>query len=295
MDHRNGVIRALVYSFVFLVSAIPLPAEDVIHVVERGETIYSIARAFNIDPGDLMLLNNISDASRLQAGRRLRIPINPLGNTGNTGNTGNSGGRGIVYREHRVLRNETLYSIARTGGTTVQALREANGFSPGYVLKEGDRIRVPVSGAAENSGTESVTSTGLAESHNGVRQTTVREIDHSLRWPVTPREIAYMEGKLPGVMVTGERAESVRSLTQGTVISAGPYRGFGRVAIVQVAGGYLYVYGGCESLSVKEGDRISPGTEIGKLGIDAVSDKPQLFFLVFLRDTPIDPSRAPRA
>jgi septal ring factor EnvC (AmiA/AmiB activator) len=104
-----------------------------------------------------------------------------------------------------------------------------------------------------------------------------------------------MDGKLPGVMVTGERAEPVRSLTQGTVISAGPYRGFGRVAIVQVAGGYLYVYGGCESLSVKEGDRVSPGMEIGKLGIDAVSDKPQLFFLVFLKDNPIDPSRAPRA
>jgi septal ring factor EnvC (AmiA/AmiB activator) len=96
-------------------------------------------------------------------------------------------------------------------------------------------------------------------------------------------------------MVTGERGEPVRSLTQGTVISAGPYRGFGRVAIVQAAGGYLYVYGGCESLSVKEGDRISPGTEIGKLGIDAVSEKPQLFFLVFLKDEPVDPAKAPRA
>jgi septal ring factor EnvC (AmiA/AmiB activator) len=121
------------------------------------------------------------------------------------------------------------------------------------------------------------------------------EVDRSLRWPVSPKEVAYMDGKLPGVMVTGERTEPVRSLTQGTVLSAGPYRGFGRVAIVQVAGGYLYVYGGCESLSVKEGDRVSPGTEIGRLGIDAVSGKPQLFFLVFLKDSPIDPSKAPRA
>jgi septal ring factor EnvC (AmiA/AmiB activator) len=104
-----------------------------------------------------------------------------------------------------------------------------------------------------------------------------------------------MTGKLSGVVVTGEKSESVKSLTQGTVVSAGPYRGFGRVAIIQVAGGYLYVYGGCESLTVKEGDRVGPGTELGKLGIDAVSEKPQLFFMVYRNNAPMDPSKAPRA
>jgi septal ring factor EnvC (AmiA/AmiB activator) len=104
-----------------------------------------------------------------------------------------------------------------------------------------------------------------------------------------------MTGKLYGVMLTGARSEPVKSLTEGTVVSAGPYRGFGRVAIVQVTGGYLYVYGGCESLSVKEGDRIGPGAELGKLGVDAVSQKPQLFFLVYKSNNPIDPAKAPRA
>jgi murein DD-endopeptidase MepM/ murein hydrolase activator NlpD len=273
----------LLLLFIFWISLSPrLPAEDLIHVVERGETIYSIARSFNIDPGDLMRLNNISDASRLQAGKRLRIPLNPLANPN----------PGLSYLEHRVLRNETLYSLARNNNTTVQALREANGFSPSHVLREGELIRVPVPAV---TGVSTVTSGSPSGSHSGARQTATRDTDQGLRWPVTAKEIVYLEGKLPGVMVTGDRGEPVRSLTQGTVISAGPYRGFGRVAIVQVAGGYLYVYGGCESLSVKEGDRISPGTEIGKLGIDAVSEKPQLFFLVFLKDEPVDPSKAPRA
>jgi septal ring factor EnvC (AmiA/AmiB activator) len=104
-----------------------------------------------------------------------------------------------------------------------------------------------------------------------------------------------MTGKLYGVVLLGERSEVVRSLTQGTVVSAGPYRGFGKVAIVQMTGGYLYVYGGCETLSVKEGDRVAPGTELGKLGIDGVSSKPQLFFLVYRSNSPIDPAKAPRA
>jgi septal ring factor EnvC (AmiA/AmiB activator) len=111
---------------------------------------------------------------------------------------------------------------------------------------------------------------------------------------VNPKELAYMQGKLNGVLLQGERYEPVKSLTQGTVVSAGPYRGFGRIAIVQSAGGYLYVYGGCESLSVKEGDAVVPGTELGKLGVDAVSEKPQLFFMVYRNNTPVDPATAPR-
>jgi murein DD-endopeptidase MepM/ murein hydrolase activator NlpD len=186
-----------------------------------------------------------------------------------------------------VVKGDTLYSIAQKNNVAIRALQELNKFPVDYVLKAGERIKIPVSGA---------TGTVTAQSgQNDVRPTTAKTVDTSLRWPVAPKAIAYMTGKLYGVVVQGERSESVRSLTQGTVLSAGPYRGFGRVAIVQVSGGYLYVYGGCESLSVKEGDRIGPGTELGRLGIDALSEAPQLFFMVYRNNTPIDPAKAPRA
>jgi murein DD-endopeptidase MepM/ murein hydrolase activator NlpD len=55
------------------------------------------------------------------------------------------------------------------------------------------------------------------------------------------------------------------------------------------------MYGGCETITVNVGDRITPGMELGKLGINAVSVKPQLFFMVFRNDNPIDPALAPRA
>jgi septal ring factor EnvC (AmiA/AmiB activator) len=103
-----------------------------------------------------------------------------------------------------------------------------------------------------------------------------------------------MTGKLPGVLVTGVKSESIRSLTGGTVIAAGPYRGYGNIAIVEAEGGYLYLYGACETLSVKQGDRIGAGTELGKLGIYPASGKPDLVFLVYRNDSPVDPARAPR-
>jgi murein DD-endopeptidase MepM/ murein hydrolase activator NlpD len=239
-----------------------------------------------------MRYNNIADASKLQAGKQLRIP--PSAFTG--GETPFAPSVPQSGIEYRVAKGDTLYSIARTHGVSLQTLLDLNSFSQNQVIKVGDRIKVPAATVTAQSGTSPAVSRPVQPPQTPEpRQTAAKAVDNSLRWPVTAKAVAYMTGKLYGVVVQSERFEPVKSLTQGTVISAGPYRGFGRVAIVQVSGGYLYVYGGCESLSVKEGDKIGPGTELGKLGIDAVSEKPQLFFMVYRSNTPIDPAKAPRA
>jgi LysM repeat protein len=287
-------------------------AEDTVHVVEKGETVYSISRSYQVSPEELMRYNNITDASKLQIGRRLKIPAFPPENTvpqaSGTRTTVSSSSRAETYTEYRVVKNDTLYSIARRQGLSLPVLLEFNGFTQNHVLKVGELVKIPhITGGTGTAGTGDGTpaggasglvspgKTGTNQSGAGVRQTSAKTVDASLRWPIKPKEIAYMTGKLYGVVLAGERSETVKSLTQGTVVSAGPYRGFGRVVIVQVTGGYLYVYGGCESLSVKEGDRIGPGTELGRLGIDVVSEKPQLFFLVYRSNVPVDPAKAPRA
>lgn len=271
-------------------------AEETIHIVQKGETIYSIARSYKVDLDTLMKFNGVEDPQKLQAGQRLAIPE-----------------KGSVI-EYRVAKGDTLYSIARYHDITLQSLRNTNNLSESYILKEGDILKIPLKGAAlaernaPPQGTGSPNSASGSRSMpppsnpapapgtgTGVRTPASKPADPSVRWPVAAKEVLYMTGKLYGVALLGEKSESVRSLTQGIVVSAGPYRGFGRVAIVQVTGGYLYVYGGCESLSVKEGDRVTPGTELGKLGVDTLSKKPQLFFLVYRSNTPIDPAKAPRA
>ena len=78
------------------------------------------------------------------------------------------------------------------------------------------------------------------------------------------------------------------------MIHASPWRGYGNVAIIETNGGYKYLYGSCETLSVKKGDSIEPGTELGKLGIYPASGKPDLVFMVSLNGSPVDPVKAPR-
>jgi len=262
-----------------------LTADDLIHVVGKGETIYSISRFYRVTADELMKINKITDPSKLQVGKRLIIPssafsdisdtttVSPVPNDKNAQQVSSAA-------DYRVVKGDTLYSIARANGTTLQALLELNKFSSNHVIKAGDVIKVPARTMQAASGNSKAQDTG-----SGI---------YSLQWPVSPKDIAYMTGKM-GVVIDGEFKEPVKSLTQGKVISAGPWRKFGRVAIVETSGGYFYMYGGCESLSVKVGDKVSPGTEVGKLGINTVSEKPQLFFMVFRSDNPIDPALAPRA
>ncbi|MCL2066434.1 MAG: LysM peptidoglycan-binding domain-containing protein [Treponema sp.] len=283
MNYLKGLVISLTIT-AFLSPGI-LAAEDLIHTVERGETLYAISRSYRISADELMRYNNITDASSLQVGRRLLIPSA----------TASSAANPQSFTEYLVVRNDTLYGISRTHGVTLQALLDINGFPQNHVLKAGDRIKVPVLAATRTTTSQPAQNTPVVPVLSESRQLTSRTVDPSLRWPVKAREVAYMTGKLYGVVVQGERSESVKSLTHGTVMSAGPYRGFGRVVIVEVSGGYLYVYGGCESLSVKKGDRVGPGEELGKLGIDALSEKPQLFFMVYRSNAPIDPAIAPRA
>ena len=266
MKIRAGVF---VFFLVLIYAFLPPSAfgEDRVHIVQRGETFFSIARAFGVKAEDLMRHNGITDPTRLMAGQRLRVPSVVSAGVGG-------------FTNYRVVRGDTLFGIARNFSVTVTAIQEANNFSQNHVLREGQTIRIP---------------TGVVENRVPVVVTPSRAPEVSLRWPVTAREISYMTGKLEGVVITGLRSEPVISLSRGTVLSAGLYRGFGRVVIVQSEGGYLYVYGGCETLSVREGDRVGPGSELGKLGVDAVSNKPQLFFMVYRSNMPIDPATAPRA
>jgi murein DD-endopeptidase MepM/ murein hydrolase activator NlpD len=275
-------VKYFLLIFILLFST-GLFAEDLVHVVGRGDTIYSIARFYDVIPDELMRVNNISDPSKLQVGRRLTIPATAFSNI-NPVQSPVRASPAPVLIDYRVAKGDTLFGIARSHEITLAALLEMNNFSQNHVIRVGDVIKVP--------GRSSVSTAAARESQPTAPAVTPGIL--TLLWPVNAKGISYMTGQM-GVVVEGEHFEPVKSLTQGRVISAGPWRKFGKVAIVEASGGYLYMYGGCESLSVKVGDRISAGTELGKLGVNAVSEKPQLFFMVFRSDTPIDPAKAPRA
>jgi len=282
MNFRIGIFVFLFTAAISAFSLLGLYAQERVYIVQKGETLYSIARTLGVKAEDLIKYNGITDPSRILAGQTLKIPSG-----------GTIGLPATESANYRVVRGDTLYSIARKFSVTIASIQELNGLSANYLLREGDILKIPANAAA--SVKTATAAQNVPQQETAAPKATEQAAVNQLKWPITARELSYMTGKLSGVVLTGTRAESVSSLTRGTVLSAGPYRGFGKVVIIQVEGGYLYVYGGLESLSLKEGDRVGPGSEIGKLGIDAMSNKPQLFFMVYLSNSPVDPAKAPRA
>ena len=274
-----------------------LAADELIHVVGKGDTIYSLSRFYHVTAEELMRANGISDPSKISVGKKLIIPGSGDGSAlpGTAVNVPvAAASTTMTLVNYKAVKGDTLYSIARSNNIALQKLLEINDFSSGHVLKVGDVIKVP--GKVSSEAQITITNAPVKPAVPAKPAPTAKSAAgiYALRWPVMPKDISYMTGQM-GVVVEGEQLESVRSLTQGNVVSAGPWRKFGRVVIVETQGGYYYMYGGCETITVNVGDRITPGMELGKLGVNAVSVKPQLFFMVFRNDNPMDPALAPRA
>ena len=248
-----------------------------------------------------MRRNNLANPLQLQAGMRLTIPgstisanlatANPAPAIAETTPTGNQ--NTTAYIEHVISRNDTLFRIAQNNGITLQALLDINGFPAGFdAVKIGQKIKIPIVGnpapSTDNPGTRSI-----AAMQREPARTELRTANPALRWPIPTNEVLYMNNNL-GVFVSGQRSVSVKSLTGGTVVYASAWRGYGNVAVVETEDGYRYLYGACDALSVRKGDIIEPGTELGKLGIYPASGRPELVFIVTQNGKSVDPAKAPR-
>ena len=64
--------------------------------------------------------------------------------------------------------------------------------------------------------------------------------------------------------------------------------------MVETADHHIYAYGGNEETFVKVGDRVSPGTALGLMGINSIGRNAKAFFFVYKDGKPVDTDKAPR-
>ena len=288
MIYRSGIRSLFLPAVLLIVVSSTVYSADLVHIVAKGETVYSISRSYKISQEELMRRNNLADALKLQVGMRLVIPgLNSTASSGttliNTSGQTTASVSASAYSEYIVAQNDTLYSIARTRGVTLQSLNDINGFSKNYVLKAGEKIKIPKAAATGS----------VVTIRNEPPQASQRKADPSLRWPLASKEVVYMKNNM-GVLVAGQKSESIKSLTSGTVVYASPWRGYGNVVVVEADKGYRYLYGACDTISVRKGDSIEPGTELGKLGTYPASGKSELVLIISQNGSPVDPAKAPR-
>lgn len=123
--------------------ATPAPGGPALfHIVQRGETLASIAAAFHTTPQAIATANGIVDG-RLLNGARLSIvaPGTPAPRRPSVNGT-------LGSAVHVVAQGETLGALASRYRTTVKALASANGVRDPSLIRVGMRLTVPGSGWA---------------------------------------------------------------------------------------------------------------------------------------------------
>src|SRR5215217_3500324 len=138
--------RGLGLAFVIaLVAAAPASA-GVPHVVQPGETLWTIAAANNFTTRALAAANGLSEDSHVVLGSTIMIPSEYEAATA-LGRQAAAAPQQAPAGGHAVQPGETLSGIAAANGVSTEALAAANGLSPTSFAIAGATLRIPSASA----------------------------------------------------------------------------------------------------------------------------------------------------
>ena len=108
--------------------------ETITYTVQRGDTLWAIARRYGTTSEEIAEINNISNPNLIYPGQQLKIPTNSTTEGEETRGTGD-----IIYT---VQRGDTLSRIAREYNVTVAHIVELNDISNPNLIYPGEKLRI---------------------------------------------------------------------------------------------------------------------------------------------------------
>ena len=135
MKMRSWFLTLLFVGAVSMVSAqeivVVRGTKYAVHDVVKGETLYSLAKQYGVTVDDIISANAVL-ADGLKAGQRIKIPVRVEVEADSAPKS----------QLHKVVKGETLYSLAKQYNLTVEELRESNPHVK-KGLKAGQLIEIP--------------------------------------------------------------------------------------------------------------------------------------------------------
>lgn len=121
------------------------------HVVQAGETLLTISQIYGVTVNDIAVANSLDNVNILSVGQELTIPepgfaenqaAQPPAEESEAGEEA-APPPPTAEQIHVVQRGDTLYSIGRAYGFTIDALAAHNNLANPDALQIGDEIRIP--------------------------------------------------------------------------------------------------------------------------------------------------------
>lgn len=243
-----------------------LPSTNGLHTVARGDTLYAIAFANNLDHRDIAAWNQLATPDVIRVGAVLRLTPPP---------------NAVEVRPLDAgpeLRSRPL--------AEAPLVREPQAVLIAY----SDVNWARVSGAMRAAVVPTPATAAPAAASPGGAPAPAIAADNAWLWPadgVLAGRFGGTGGK--GIDIVGARQSPVRAAAPGKVVYSGSgLRGYGRLLIVKHAGEFLSAYAHNDSVLVKEGDTVAAGQQIAVMG-DSDADRVKLHFEIRRYGKPLDP------
>ena len=239
-----------------------------VHVVQSGDTLYSIARRYGARVDDLARLNNLQSAGQIRIGQKLAL-------------TGDARSDSAANAFASVRPANTSPQPANLAPAAAQRIVTA-ASTP--TLPAAPTIPVNVSG----------TTLATAATVDGAADP-VSVDGKSFRWPVRGRIISGFGAKSGGARNDGinlavPEGTSVKATEAGTVIYAGnELEGYGNLVLIRHSDGWVSAYAHNKQLSVQRGDKVRRGQTVGLAGMSGSVSTPQVHFELRRGAKPVNP------
>ena len=240
----------------------PVAAPPSVHVVNRGDTLMSIAHRNQVPVADLAKANGIDANSKLKLGQKINVP-------------------GAKSAAAPAAAQPAQVAGAQPGVLAAPATKVAAVELPKEKARLAQATTTPEAAAAV---TETPVKTAEA---TGALPT--------FRWPVRGRVVtgygAKTNGKSnDGINVAVPEGTPVKAAEDGVVAYSGnELKGYGNLILVRHSNGYVTAYAHASELLVKRGETIKRGQIIAKSGQSGEVGSPQLHFEIRKGSSPVDP------
>ena len=240
---------------------VSIPSDAYVHVVESGESLYTVARRYNVTAQAIIQANGFSSPDKIYVGQKLVIP----GKASQLAALGPKGGKPAVVD----------VPVEKVASVDAAATKPLSAVKP-LVAKPAEPKMANVEPAKplEQPKSEPVLSGA-----------------DKFRWPISGRVITdFANSKGTGINIEAPEGATVRAAENGQVIYAGSgVEGYGNLILIRHPNGYVSAYAHLEQMNVAKGTVVNRGDSIGTAGKTGSVSKPQLHFELRKGATPVDP------
>jgi murein DD-endopeptidase MepM/ murein hydrolase activator NlpD len=256
--------------------------------VEQGDSLYSIARRYDVPVGEIQEANGMSDV-RISVGQKLIIPGVHKPAPGQVASRSPKPVGTPPQPDVRAVKTTTIAAPAApaTPAAKVTKVSVPAGPQPEPSMPSAPAAADATGGGASSGQIASVDRLPQAEPMSG----------SSFRWPVQGRIVSAFGtkpdgGHNDGIDVAVPMGTSVLAAENGVVAYAGEeLKGYGNLVLVRHANNWVSAYANNEEILVKRGDQVQRGQVIAKAGRSGQASQPQLHFELRKGSRPVDPTK----